>query len=91
MQGTSMAAPNAAGVAALIVSRFGRLSPSRVEQVLEGTANAQSCPTPPTVTYPGFETVFPYIDATCRGTKRNNGFFGAGIVDAVAALTGDRG
>jgi lantibiotic leader peptide-processing serine protease len=90
MQGTSMAAPNAAGVAALIVSRFGRLSPSRVEQVLEGTANAQSCPNPPTVTYPGFEDVFPYIDATCQGTRRANGFFGAGIVDAVAALTGNR-
>ena len=46
IQGTSMASPHAAGVAALIVSQYGRLgsdgdvklSPTKVESLLQGTA-----------------------------------------------------
>lgn len=53
LQGTSMASPHAAGVAALIVSRFGRLaspgngtmSPGAVQGRLQNTADAQPCPT----------------------------------------------
>lgn len=109
-QGTSMAAPNAAGVAALIVSRYGdfgrgqsqrgnngdngrgndddngrtHLRPESVERILLGTAAAQSCPTPRTVTY---DLGFPFDSATCQGGSRFNGFYGAGIVNALAALT----
>ena len=91
MEGTSMATPNAAGVAALIVSRFGDFSPfgwahfqpDLVERTLEQSAAPQSCPSPSTVVY-GFD--FPYDQATCQGNRSYNGFFGNGIVDAMAAL-----
>lgn len=94
VQGTSMATPNAAGVAALIISQYGdfssnnpnkpHMSPTQVESILQITANNQPCPTPDTVVQgPGF--VFP--TATCQGNTGYNGFFGKGIVDAVRAVT----
>jgi subtilisin family serine protease len=94
VQGTSMATPNAAGVAALIVSQYGQfpapspntshMQPTAVESILQTTANNQPCPTPNTVTQgPGF--LVP--TATCTGNTGYNNFFGKGIVDAVNALT----
>jgi subtilisin family serine protease len=95
VQGTSMATPNAAGVAALIISQYGdftvdnnpnkiHMSPTTVEQYLQISANNQPCPTPNTVTQgPGF--VFP--TATCQGDTGYNDFFGKGIVDALKAVT----
>ncbi|WP_437981186.1 S8 family peptidase [Sorangium sp. So ce117] len=93
LEGTSMATPNAAGVAALIISQYGDFShrrnevhmwPTQVESILEITANNQACPTPNTVTQnPDFE--FP--TATCMGSARYNNFFGHGIVDALRAVT----
>lgn len=55
LQGTSMAAPHAAGVAALIVGRLGerdrshtglRLDPNRTERTLYRTATDRACPQP---------------------------------------------
>ncbi len=103
LHGTSMATPNAAGVAALIVSKFGDFSgtgrgrwhmqPDQVERLLTNSANAQPCPSPRTTTYPFPPGLFTFDYATCQGGQgSNNGFFGGGIVDAMAALTrgGDR-
>jgi subtilisin family serine protease len=94
VQGTSMATPNVAGVAALIISQYGdfssnnqnkpHMSPTQVESILQITANNQPCPTPNTVTQgPGFD----FATATCQGGTGNNTFFGKGIVDALKAVT----
>lgn len=102
LHGTSMATPNAAGVAALIVSRYGdftgygrgrwHMQPDQLERALTSSANAQPCPSPRTVTFPGLPLdIFPFDYATCQGGQgSNNGFFGSGIVDAMAALTARR-
>ncbi|WP_432931064.1 S8 family serine peptidase [Microbispora sp. CA-135349] len=97
LQGTSMASPRAAGVAALIVSRYGKhdrahggltLDPDKVEAILEGTATGAACPNPPAFTYtrilPSGSTVT--TTHTCEGGPSGNGFYGRGIVDALRAV-----
>ncbi|WP_312874277.1 S8 family peptidase [Actinomadura litoris] len=99
MQGTSMAAPHAGGVAALIISRYGRpdgrsrlaLDPWVVERVLRGTATATPCPSPNTVEYVWYKLtdgkwVKNTSTQTCEGRARRNGFYGEGIVDALRAV-----
>jgi subtilisin family serine protease len=93
LQGTSMASPHAVGVAALVVAARGRhdvfrggltLSPDVVERVLRKTAQDHSCPTPRTFTYPDPD-LGPEYTAVCEGSRKRNGFYGEGIVDAFAA------
>jgi subtilisin family serine protease len=96
LQGTSMAAPHASGVAALIVSRFGRpdprhhgtlgLDPSKTEAALLNTAAERACPEPRLQSYVQ-EGRSQEWDALCTGGTRFNGFYGHGIVDAYAAVT----
>jgi lantibiotic leader peptide-processing serine protease len=94
--GTSMASPHAAGVAALIVSRWGRhdnvhggrtLRPRIVERLLARTALDVPCPEPRTYVYPPApELKIPELQATCEGSPAFNGFYGHGIVNALRAV-----
>ncbi|CAM4004093.1 S8 family serine peptidase [Kibdelosporangium persicum] len=92
LQGTSMAAPHATGVAALIISTYGKfrggdanLDPDKVERVLEGTATATPCPTPRTVDYLDEQRPADWT-ATCEGDLEFNGFYGHGQIDAYQAV-----
>jgi lantibiotic leader peptide-processing serine protease len=96
LQGTSMASPHAAGVAALVVASRGRhdwrnggltLSPDVVEKVLKRTAQDHACPPGGVQTYPDPD-LLPSpaaYTAVCEGTPEFNGFYGEGWVDALAA------
>jgi subtilisin family serine protease len=95
LQGTSMASPHAAGVAALIVSEYGKkdasglsLAPATTEQILRSTATDTPCPEPREFHYPEPASATPQYTATCEGPASNNGFYGDGIVNAQAAVSG---
>jgi lantibiotic leader peptide-processing serine protease len=96
LQGTSMASPHATGVAALIISEFGTggetgvtMDPDDVQAALEESASDTPCPIPNPYTYPDHPD--PEYTATCEDPpdpSTFNGFYGFGIVDALAAITG---
>jgi subtilisin family serine protease len=85
-QGTSMASPHVAGVAALIVS-MGITSPGAVTARLDNTADPMPCPADVSA-----YTFFPAVDngapQTCQGGNAYNGWFGHGQVNALTAVGG---
>jgi subtilisin family serine protease len=89
LQGTSMATPHAVGVAALIVSQYGKrdrsqggltLSPDRVEKLLEKTATDTACPNPRLYHHDGLPVSRQVPGAYCEGPVKRNGFYGDGVV-----------
>jgi subtilisin family serine protease len=95
LQGTSMASPHVAGVAALIVEAKGTharhgglaLDPAVVAAVLAGSAEDHACPAGGVEIYTDEERP-PEYNAVCEGTTDFNGLYGEGIVDAVGAVGG---
>jgi len=81
LNGTSMAAPHAAGVVALIRSAHPDMPASAVAALLRRTATGQPCPTAldPGVEFFGAPVQF------CSGGSGNNNFYGKGLVNALAA------
>jgi subtilisin family serine protease len=100
LAGTSMAAPHATGVAAILVGRFGEpgrfregagrdeltMPPADVERLLYASAVKKACPSPR-------RYVYRYEQAkerhTCEGGKARNGFYGRGVVNAARAAAVD--
>ncbi|MFI2510600.1 S8 family peptidase [Streptomyces sp. NPDC018972] len=80
LQGTSMASPHAAGVAALLKSEHPRATPAQLQALLKAQANNPGCPDSYDQDGDGTQ------DATCEGGDRVNGFYGSGIVDALRAV-----
>jgi lantibiotic leader peptide-processing serine protease len=95
LQGTSMASPHAAGVAALAISAHGHKDanpargytwdPASVAALLAATATDHACPAGGVQSYlqVGRSAEF---TATCVGTPDFNGFYGAGIVNALGVV-----
>ena len=93
LQGTSMAAPHAVGVAALIISEFGKgqrhgsgrtMDPAKVESILLSSATDIPCPSP-VISYAA-EGRGPEYDAPCVQVPGRNSIWGDGIVNALAAV-----
>ncbi|WP_113702944.1 S8 family peptidase, partial [Nonomuraea lactucae] len=89
LDGTSMAAPHATGVAAILISRFGKpgkgglnLAPGAVERLLYRSARHKACPDPRAYAYKVYGDIEKHV---CEGGRSKNGFYGHGVVDAWKA------
>ena len=80
-QGTSMASPHVAGVAALIRSQHPGMPAGAVAAMLQSTADPMACP--PNPFDPGGAGAWL---ATCVGGAGYNGFYGHGQINALSAV-----
>jgi subtilisin family serine protease len=79
LNGTSMASPHAAGVAALVVENHPNWSPGAVKAAVERTAQHLDCP-------PNWQPLGPADERLkCYGGNGYTSFFGHGLVNALAA------
>ena len=78
--GTSMASPHVAGVLALLKSTHPKASPAALKALLAAQADEHACTNPYDIEGDG------KVDAVCEGDTEKNGFYGAGIVDALDAV-----
>jgi subtilisin family serine protease len=85
LQGTSMASPHVAGVAALIAST-GVTSPGAIVAKVQNTADPEACP-PDLSIYAFFPSVSNGHPQVCQGGPGHNGFNGHGQVNALSAVT----
>jgi subtilisin family serine protease len=86
LQGTSMASPHVAGVAALIMSRFPTLSSNAVAAKLQNTADPLACP-PDMSIYDFFPALDNGAPQVCQGGTGYNSFNGHGQVNALSAVS----
>ncbi len=77
ISGTSMASPHVAGVAALIRQVYPGMPPGAVAALLRSSATPLSCPADWPATDP----------RRCTGGRGQTSFFGAGMVNALAAVS----
>ena len=86
-QGTSMASPHVAGVAALIAS-LGITQPGRVQARINNTADPKPCPTAAEVAlYAFFPSVSNGAPQQCQGGAGYNSWYGHGQVNALSAVS----
>jgi subtilisin family serine protease len=78
--GTSMATPHVTGVAALLASEHPDATPQALTRMLTTQAESLPCPADYDLDHTGAQ------DAYCTGYKPYNGFYGHGLVDAMAAV-----
>jgi lantibiotic leader peptide-processing serine protease len=95
-QGTSMAGPHVAGVAALVVSRYGdednpqngKMRPGQVAARISQTADPQACPSTFPAGYLAITGVNSEAVQECQGGAGHNSWYGSGQADALNAIGG---
>jgi subtilisin family serine protease len=86
LQGTSMASPHVAGVAALLISRFGKMMPGDVQAKIIQSADSQPCPNTLPSGYASF-TRPSGSPQLCQGGVGHDSWYGKGQVNALNAIS----